>query len=161
MEQKRQKALDMIERMKLQASDNIEKGLELYIMHATCAVEFADLLTELLTTEATSAPKAEIPADANIRVRVDVINKREDRTYVTRMFFLVINHFNYNKMILHFSSVDPTKLDAYKIYVALLESAADLDEDGIFKKLYEQGLKEGFFQKKIDLTATEWGADHD
>lgn len=58
MEQKRQKALDMIERMKLQASENIQMGSELYIMHAKCAIEFADLLTELLTTEATSAPKA-------------------------------------------------------------------------------------------------------
>ncbi len=158
MEQKRQKALDMIERMKLQASENIQMGSELYIMHAKCAVEFADLLTELLTTEATSAPKAEIPADAPIRVTVDIDG--ETRVYETNTMFLTTIDMTDGNPISDFRSRKASWREAYNIYLSLVQSADYIDEDGLFKKIYEKGLKERKF-KAIVLEESKGGADHD
>ena len=154
MEQKRQKALDMIERMKLQASDNIEKGLELYVMHATCAVEFADLLTELLTTEATSAPKSEIPADAPIRVTIECDG--EKRVCETIMMFLALIESDGN-VGAYFHSRNATEKHAFKIYSSLLKSADVLDEDGLFEELYDAVGEKLFETKMIEKEP----ADHD
>lgn len=159
MEQKRQKALDMIERMKLQASENIQMGSELYIMHAKCAVEFADLLTELLTTEATSSPKAEIPADAPIRVTVECDGKTN--IYNTRASFFAIIDPKDGNPIVDFCTRNASTMQELMIYIALMQTCNELGEENNFKKIYEQGLKEGLFQKKIDLTAQEGGANDD
>lgn len=155
MEQKRQKALDMIERMKLQASENIQMGSELYIMHATCAVEFADILAELLTSEPTSAPKAEPSQDAPIRVTVECDRKKN--IYNTNGSFLAFIDPKDGNPTVNFCTRNITMMQEFMIYIALMQTCNELGEENNFKKLYEQGLKEGLFQKKIDLTAQEGG----
>ena len=151
MEQKRQKALDMIERMKLQASENIQMGSELYIMHAKCAVEFADLLTELLTTELIAEPSP----DAPIRVTVECDGKKN--VYNTMASFFAIIDQKDGNPIVDFCARNASTMQEFMIYIALMQTCNELGEENNFKKLYEQGLKEGLFQKKIDLTAQEGG----
>ena len=126
MEQKRQKALDMLERMKLQANENIEKGLSLYVMHATCAIEFADLMTELLTSGTTSAPKSEIPADAPIRVTVE--GDGETRVYETNTMFLTTIDMTDGYPISDFRSRKAPLTDVYSIYLSLVQSADVIDD---------------------------------
>ena len=155
MEQKRQKALDMIERMKLQASENIQMGSELYIMHAKCAVEFADLLTELLTTEATSAPEAAPSPDAPIRVTVECDGKKN--IYNTNGSFLAFIDPKDGNPTVDFCTRNITMMQEFMFYVVLMQSCNLMAEKTNFKEFYEQGLKEGLFQKKIDLTAQEGG----
>lgn len=155
MEQKRQKALDMAERMKMEATKRIEEGLQLYIMHATCAVEFADLLAELLTSEPTSAPKAEPSQDAPIRVTVEYDGKKE--LFETNAAFLSFIDPKDGNPIVDFCTRNASTMQEFMIYIALMQACNKLGEENNFKKLYEQGLKEGLFQKKIDLTAQEGG----
>lgn len=160
MEQKRQKALNMTERMKLQASENIQMGSELYIMHAKCAVEFADLLTELLTTE----PIAEPSPDAPIRVTVECDGKKN--IYNTNGSFLAFIDPKDGNPTVDFCTRNITMMQKFMFYVVLMQSCNLMAEKTNFKEFYEQGLKEGLFQKKIDLTAqadeaSKGGANHD
>ena len=164
MEQKRQKALDMIERMKLQASENVQMGSELYIMHAKCAVEFADLLTELLTTEATSAPIAEPSPDAPIRVTVEYDGKKE--LIETKAAFLSFIDKEDGDPTVNYVIRNGTGVDEFLIYASIIQYAEKLADGKDSKKVYEQGVKEGMFQKEVDLMAqtdeaSKGGADHD
>lgn len=162
MEQKRQKALDMADRMKLQASENIQMGSELYIMHATCAVEFADLLMELLTTEATSAPKAAPSQDAPIRVTVECDGKT--KVYETIMMFLSTIDPKNKNLTAQFCSRNAREQDAFKMYMSLQKSCEVLDEDGLFKEIAKIADQENLYDiEKIDLMAqsAKEPADHD
>ena len=57
-------------------------------------------------------------------------------------------------------------MQKFMFYVVLMQSCNLMAEKTNFKEFYEQGLKEGLFQKKIDLTAqadeaSKGGANHD
>ncbi len=49
MEQKRQKVLEQLERMREGAKKLVDDGIKYYAIHATCALEFAELAIEVLT----------------------------------------------------------------------------------------------------------------
>ena len=133
MEEKKAKVLQQLQQMKDVSKQHIEDGIPFFVMHANCAIEFADLVMELLNAGA-NLKEGEVGKPIQIEIRC--VDRKEN--YQTKAALVVILGKDENPEV-HFITRECTVKEEFLMYVVSKHFVEKMEKDNIyFAEIYEE-----------------------
>ena len=119
----REKILESLYRMKQQAKKNVEDNVKYYVMHAACAVEFADMAINYLEGENTETCEND---------GFDLITLHSDKIHETvksKVWAFIAINVNGEERSKRVVKVDGNGADAVLLYARIMQTIEKFDRE--------------------------------